>query len=82
MSRRFFKGERRRPAGRVTHLAGHLFNRGGAFQAPCPFLLHVKWQDKIETPRRGARRGLRGGEELLVVEEEDEVAASFFPNDQ
>ena len=33
MSRRFFNGERRRPAGSVAHLAGHLFNRGGAFQA-------------------------------------------------
>ena len=33
MIRRFFKGERRRPAGSVAHLAGHLFNRGGAFQA-------------------------------------------------
>jgi hypothetical protein len=29
--------------------------------------LAVKWQDKIETPRRGVRRGLRGGEELLVI---------------
>jgi hypothetical protein len=55
MNRRFFKRERRRPAGSVTHLAGHLFKRGGAFQAPCPFSLHVKWQDKIETPRRRAR---------------------------
>jgi hypothetical protein len=61
------QGERWRPAGRVTHLAGHLFNRGGAFQAPCPFSLLVKWQDKIETPRRGERRGLRRGEELLVI---------------
>ena len=61
------QGERWRPAGRVTHLAGHLFNRGGAFQAPCPFSLFVKWQDKIETPRRGERRGLRRGEELLVI---------------
>ena len=33
MSRRFFKGKRRRPAGSVAHLEGHLFNRGGAFQA-------------------------------------------------
>ena len=28
-------GERQRLAGCVTHLAGHLFNRGGAFQVPC-----------------------------------------------
>jgi hypothetical protein len=38
-----------------------------AFQAPCPFSLPVKWQDKIETPRRGVREGLSGGEELLVI---------------
>jgi hypothetical protein len=28
----------------------------------------MKWQDKIETPRRGARGGLRGGEELFVID--------------
>jgi hypothetical protein len=26
----FFEGERRRPAGSVTHLAGHLFDHGRA----------------------------------------------------
>jgi len=68
------QGERWRPAGRVTHLAGHLFNRGGAFQAPCPFSLLVKWQDKIETPRRGARRGLRG-EKLACL-----LGEHYFPD--
>jgi hypothetical protein len=37
--------ERQRLAGSVTHLAGHLFNRGGAFQASdlyaAPFIPNI-----------------------------------------